>query len=409
MSIKIPYMRKKILSTFLPTLSIAILLLPLLLASSPMLFFNLQAVQASSSYPISYQTTKPAGGYTSCTSGEVWLTFDAQGYYNSVGDGNVNSGKFQMTDGSGKIVISGDMNSGGYDNSTGSGGRLTIVQLNFDNAPKGCSSNPNLVILTSCSSSDDNLIRFSSQGNEDFSAQFSGPVKCSLVGNTNTTQQQQQPSPMTGTTTTTQTSMSFKTTQLAYGNLNIPSRASASLTFDAQGTASSSDSQSANITSGKFQVTGVVDGSIDSGTFTNETRGGVLSMIGTVDVVHNCPTNPCVLEKGTQFGIISGCSVNSVPSSISMFYVDSGIDFGDFNGAVECSSHGDTTTHSSMAGSTQDREIGNSSRDGDRDGIPDSSDNCTHNSNHRCYKEGDTSNTTQQPPTSSNRTGNQTR
>jgi hypothetical protein len=199
-------MRKKILSTFLPTLSIAILLLPLLLASSPMLFFNLQAVQASSSYPISYGTTKPAGGYTSCTSGEVWLTFDAQGYYNSVGDGNVNSGKFQITNGTGKIVISGDMNSGGYDNSTGSGGRLTIVQLNFDNAPKGCSSNPNLVISTSCSSSDGNLIRFSSQGSEDFSAQFSGPVECSLVGNTNTTQQQQQqPSPMTGTTTTTTT------------------------------------------------------------------------------------------------------------------------------------------------------------------------------------------------------------
>jgi hypothetical protein len=401
-----PYVRKKISSTLI-ALSAASMLLPLLLTISPLLF-NLQAVQASSSsYPISYQTTKPAGGYTSCTSGEVWLTFDAQGYYNPAGggDGNVNSGKFQVTNSSGEILISGDMKSGDYNNSTGSGGRLTIVQPNFDNAPKGCSSNPNLVILTSCSSSDGNLIRFSSLGSEDFFAQFSGPVKCSLVGNTNTTQLQ--PSPMTGTTTTTQTSMSFKTTQLAYGNLNIPSRASASLTFDAQGTASSSDPTEARITNGTFQVTGVVDGSIVSGTFTNETRGGVLSMIGTVDVVHNCPTNPCVLEKGTQFGIITGCSVNSVPSSISMFYTDSGIDFGDFNGAVECSSHGDTT-HSSMAGSTQDREIGN--RDSDGDGIPDSSDRCAHNSNQRCYKEGDTSNTTQQQSSSSsNRTGNQTR
>jgi hypothetical protein len=195
-----PYVRKKISSTLI-ALSAASMLLPLLLTISPLLF-NLQAVQASSSsYPISYQTTKPAGGYTSCTSGEVWLTFDAQGYYNPAGggDGNVNSGKFQVTNSSGEILISGDMKSGDYDNSTGSGGRLTIVQPNFDNAPKGCSSNPNLVISTSCSSSDNNLIRFHSVSGG-FAAQFSGPVKCSLVGNTNTTQQQQ-PSPMTGTTT----------------------------------------------------------------------------------------------------------------------------------------------------------------------------------------------------------------
>jgi hypothetical protein len=195
-----PYVRKKISSTLI-ALSAASMLLPLLLTISPLLF-NLQAVQASSSsYPISYQTTKPAGGYTSCTSGEVWLTFDAQGYYNPAGggDGNVNSGKFQVTNSSGEILISGDMKSGDYNNSTGSGGRLTIVQPTFDHAPKGCSSNPNLVILTSCSSSDDNLIRFHSVSGG-FAAQFSGPVKCSLVGNTNTTQQQQ-PSPMTGTTT----------------------------------------------------------------------------------------------------------------------------------------------------------------------------------------------------------------
>ena len=44
-------------------------------------------------------------------------------------------------------------------------------------------------------------------------------------------------------------------------------------------------------------------------------------------------------------------------------------------------------------------------RDSDGDGIPDSSDSCTHNSNPRCFKEGDDS-TTEQP---SNRTGNQTR
>jgi hypothetical protein len=40
------------------------------------------------------------------------------------------------------------------------------------------------------------------------------------------------------------------------------------------------------------------------------------------------------------------------------------------------------------AGSSQDSD------DGDGDGIPDSSDRCTHNSNPRCFKEGDTSTTT---------------
>jgi hypothetical protein len=189
----ISYLRKEISTLLVFPAAIA-----LLLSSSPLVLFNLQAVQASS-YPISYRTTEPADGSTSCTSGEVWLTFDAQGYYNS-GDGNVNSGKFQVTNSSGQILISGDMKGGDYNNSTSSGGHLTIVQLTFDHAPNRCSSNPNLAILTSCSSSDDNLIRFSSQGSEDFFAQFFGPVECSLVGNTTT--QQQQPSPMTGTTTT---------------------------------------------------------------------------------------------------------------------------------------------------------------------------------------------------------------
>ena len=193
------------MSTFLPTLSIAILLLPLLLTISPLLF-NLQSVQASSSsYPISYRTTKPAGGSSICTNGELALIFDAQGYYNSgARSGSVTSGTFQMTDSSGKILISGDLKGGDYNNiSSSSGEQLMITPVTFDHAPKGCSQDPTLAILTSCSTSDDNLIEFYSASLDGDFGRFYGPVKCSLVGNTNTTQQQQQPSPMTGTTTTT--------------------------------------------------------------------------------------------------------------------------------------------------------------------------------------------------------------
>lgn len=108
-------------------------------------------------------------------------------------------------------------------------------------------------------------------------------------------------------------------------------------------------------------------------------------MIGTIEVVYNY-TKPCVYEKNTLISIITECDVNSPGKDISINFPDSGIDLGDFNGPVACS-HGDTTTHSSMAGSTQDRERGNNSRDGDGDGIPDSSDKCLHTSNPRCFKE----------------------
>ena len=55
-------------------------------------------------------------------------------------------------------------------------------------------------------------------------------------------------------------------------------------------------------------------------------------------------------------------------------------DIGDFSGPVECSSSqggGEDTTQSMAAGNSQDD---------DGDGIPDSTDRCTHNSNPRCFK-----------------------
>ena len=52
----------------------------------------------------------------------------------------------------------------------------------------------------------------------------------------------------------------------------------------------------------------------------------------------------------------------------------------DYLGPVECSpTGGGNIAYSSMTETT--------SQDSDGDGIPDSSDRCTHNSNQRCYKE----------------------
>ncbi|MFL6486281.1 MAG: hypothetical protein ACJ71D_06150, partial [Nitrososphaera sp.] len=64
-----------------------------------------------------------------------------------------------------------------------------------------------------------------------------------------------------------------------------------------------------------------------------------------------------------------------------------GTAMGPVNGVVDCGVSGDSTTaqpsSSSATGTT-------STQDSDGDGIPDSSDICTHNSNPRCFKEAAT-------------------
>jgi hypothetical protein len=211
-----------------------------------------------------------------------------------------------------------------------------------------------------------------------------------------------------------QTAMTFQSPTAAGGNFRC-ANVVATVTFDAQGTASS-DFQSANITGGTFQViysrTGdtAYSGSINSGTFTNDNSGGTLEIYG---VVNNADSLfPSCASQGSHLQISTTCS-GSNENTIDVYNEDNyGSILGVFSGAVECSQGGGTTqpTSSMAAGSSQDS---------DRDGIPDSSDKCTHNSNPRCFKEGgDTSTTTttneqeQQPSSSSssnNMTGNQTR
>ena len=187
------------------------------------------------------------------------------------------------------------------------------------------------------------------------------------------------------------TTMTFKTSKAA----NSEDR-NYMLTFDAQGTLSSNFSgyQPMN---GTFQINSTSDGGIinsgdiERGRLSNNNQG-VVSII--------------LVSRITA--IETSCSTSATNSIL----VDEDL----YRGAVECEPVGDTTVQpSSPVTGTAITE----DRDSDGDGIPDSSDNCTHNSNPRCFKEGDTSSGTttheQQPsstspsPSSSSSSGNQTR
>ena len=213
-----------------------------------------------------------------------------------------------------------------------------------------------------------------------------------------------------------QTTMTFRTPEPADGEIpGPPEDEPATLTFDVQGPASSSDPQTANITGGTIQLETTNDGTIYNGkvlegTFTNDSRHGAFLNI-------DATFQPFGLN------IQSACST----AELNPIYVSfSGSPSSTFNGPVECSSSsqgggaggGNTapSSSSSTTGTTTSQSGDSNSRDGDgdsdSDGIPDSSDNCPHNSHHRCFKEGgdtSTTTTTQQQQPSTSMGGNQTR
>ena len=190
-----------------------------------------------------------------------------------------------------------------------------------------------------------------------------------------------------------QSNFSFRTTQAADGVVECSSTG-ARLTFDAQGSPSSSNPQRVDITGGTFQINDrgegghiLYSGNINSGRFDNNTSGGGgLNLDAHVNHVPN-GTSACA-STGDILTIDTPCSTSN-GNSIYVGFLGQGLgDFGTFSGAVDCSSQrggGDTTatqqTSSSMTGT--------STQDGDGDGIPNSNDNCPNLPHTRCFKEGD--------------------
>jgi hypothetical protein len=114
--------------------------------------------------------------------------------------------------------------------------------------------------------------------------------------------------------------------------------------------------------SGTVDVTGQVTGQVDLAPTGNNstcaTNGQTLEMSGTW---------VCFSEEQQNFTI---------------YNEDAKRDFGKFQGQMDCITViNNDAQSSSLTGSSQDR-------DGDGDGIPDSTDRCTHNSNPRCFKDG---------------------
>ena len=183
-------------------------------------------------------------------------------------------------------------------------------------------------------------------------------------------------------------------------NCNV---ANTQITFEAQG-------NGAKMTSGTFQITNINNssqilwsGDIDSDGTGPDNDGGYW-------LIYDVDNNSNVCNAGSQLWLDVDCG-NGTPDNPNISLETNGEAMGSVSGVVDCGSGGDTTTAQlpSSSSSSATGTITTHDSDGDRDGIPDSTDRCTHNSNPRCFKEGDTSTTTQQQSSSTSMGGNQTR
>jgi hypothetical protein len=202
-----------------------------------------------------------------------------------------------------------------------------------------------------------------------------------------------------------QTAMNFKTPTPASGTLSDSPFLNATLTFDVHGT-QLINSEKVN-TKGIYTITTNHNGKIAGSGPIVQVRGCCLTINGSAgkpiqmidDIIH------------ITASISTSCST-SATNHIDITDIVGEKDVGHFQGPVECSPQGGNSTTNQQESSTSSMAAG-SSQDGDGDGIPDSSDRCTHTSNPRCFKEGDTSSGTtthdqQQPSSSSSSSGNQT-
>ncbi|MFL6476373.1 MAG: thrombospondin type 3 repeat-containing protein [Nitrososphaera sp.] len=186
-----------------------------------------------------------------------------------------------------------------------------------------------------------------------------------------------------------QSSVSFQTVQPAQGTLCTGEQAY--LTFDAQGTTSSSGSSILKMTGGTFQITDssssrqiLYSGNIQRGEFNDNGQDAKISLAYFVNHVSDT-AHPCTATNDLFF-IYSSCSTSESNSITTHF--SSGNE--PFTGGVECSL-GDTTTTTQQSSSSVSGSTTTTAQDRDRDGIPDANDNCPNLPNTRCYKEGDRS------------------
>ena len=189
----------------------------------------------------------------------------------------------------------------------------------------------------------------------------------------------------------------------------------AALAFEAQGTPSSSDPTSTTLTNGTFQIINssssgqtLLSGHFFRGSITDDPSAG-----WDVEIWYRVDGTGSVCGVLTELDIATSCPGGpDTPIDLS----STGRNLETISGTVDCDTGGDTTTAQPSSSSSSPPPMSGTttqSRDSDRDGIPDSSDKCTHNSNPKCFKEGDTSTSTtttqQEQASASSRTGNQTR
>jgi len=184
-----------------------------------------------------------------------------------------------------------------------------------------------------------------------------------------------------------QNSVSFQTVQPAQGTLCTGEQAY--LTFDAQGTTTSSGSPILKMAGGTFQITDssrsrqiLYSGNIQRGEFNDTGQEAKISLAYFVNHVSDT-AHPCTTTNDLFF-IYSSCSTSENNSITTHF--SSGNE--PFTGGVECSLGDNTATTTQQSSPSTGTTTTAQDRDGD--GIPDANDNCPNLPNTRCYKEGDT-------------------
>jgi hypothetical protein len=166
--------------------------------------------------------------------------------------------------------------------------------------------------------------------------------------------------------------------------------ANAELTFNAQ-----SADNGATLSSGTFKVTNSSNSSQIwwSGGFDSASAGGAAQ--DEVDIFYNVDKNGLnggeLCGAGTLLSVEAYCT--QPPPNPNIIVSTNGGIVGGVNGIVNCEFLSDTTAQPSSSSSVTGTTT-TITQDSDDDGIPDSSDRCTHNSNPRCFKEGDASTTT---------------